>query len=232
MTSRITEAMLSEPEETREWDEWAHPRCDYCGRFCDPVDGLTPWGPGMEEPPEDAALCPKCANDIFERCLADLIRLGVPKWDRRPWWHSPNAWYRARAIVRGKRKHGLLPFVVRHERVRKDFDTAHVLWCKCGKPERHPVHDREQATRMRLRWCRYESSGKQTHARSARTRQWCSCGWSTPWLDCGRKYEQDIRPQWNEHGGVSGGTFSDWLIEQHIAQAHGCEYPEPMRRVA
>lgn len=91
-------------------EPWYGLRCG-CGRFAGyGSDCLTAWGSSFDyEPPDPEVVCKRCAEQGFNRYLAEFIQHGLPKWDHRPFWQAPEFYRRARAVYRGMRKHGLLP---------------------------------------------------------------------------------------------------------------------------
>jgi hypothetical protein len=119
---------------------FAPENCGHCGRFipAGPIDAYAPWGGAADqEPPDDVLLCPRCADDIYERALAWLLREGIPPYEARSYWMPPNAVHRARGVARGMFRHGLVKRPVRHERVRYETvgrsGTFRVQeWCACG----------------------------------------------------------------------------------------------------
>lgn len=121
---------------------WTNPRCGDCGLFTRwGCDWETAWGhSGQYEPDDPEAICDKCAQIRFDKYVAYFIDKGLTCNEHRPSWQAPACWYRARSVVRGMRKHGLVTLPVRHEQVRADYsyqrpDWEHKggrLWCACG----------------------------------------------------------------------------------------------------
>lgn len=88
--------------------EW---RCGHCGRFLalESQDVYTPWGCANYDAPEPydpVYLCRSCSLKLRDELVAEMLAAGaVRREDKRPYWHSPRAWYEAKSIVRAVLRH-------------------------------------------------------------------------------------------------------------------------------
>lgn len=186
--------------------------CGHCGRFVPfrQADRYVPWGGAADlEPPDDVVLCPSCADEPYRQTLAQLLANGIGPYEHRPWWVPPRYWFRARSVARAMFRHGY-PRPVLHTRVRHELSGVRkVWWCACGRPEKHPAHDWDEARRLSISWCQFD----RRHGRNigtTRVQEWCACGWSTGAL------VPDRDPSTGSRRCVSGS-----LLREHIAEATG-----------
>lgn len=155
--------------------------CGHCGRFVPSrqADRYAPWGGAADlEPPDDVWLCQPCAAEGYQRVLARCLNEGIAPYDVRPLWVPPSYWFRARAVARSMFRHGT-PRPVRHGRARHELTGVRkVWWCACGRPEKHPAHDWDEARRLSIGYCHFEKRVGRNIG-TTRVEEWCTCGWST-----------------------------------------------------
>ena len=76
------------------------PRCERCGRFCEPVDQGVYYG-GCEdiEPPDTSYFCARCAEQNMQEAITspDTVISGC-------WWIKPAYVVVAKALLRHARK--------------------------------------------------------------------------------------------------------------------------------